>query len=70
MMKLYSVLDPSRVQFAEDLVYEEKSVEQHKSALMAHLIEKNKLVSEEIGAFMKTIEPIRGKILVIPSYPD
>lgn len=69
MMKLYSVLDPSRVQFAEDLIYEEKTAEQHKNSLMANLIEKNKMIGDQIANFMKTIEPIRGKTLVLPESP-
>jgi hypothetical protein len=47
IMKLYSVLDPSRTQFLEDMVYSE-SEEMHRDRLLNSLWDKNKAIDEQI----------------------
>jgi|JI9StandDraft_2_1071091.scaffolds.fasta_scaffold131738_1 hypothetical protein len=53
-MKLYNVLDPSRTQFLEDMVYTE-SEEAHRSRLLNNLWEKNRAIDEQIKEYHKKV---------------
>jgi hypothetical protein len=61
IMKLYSVLDPSRTQFLEDMVYSE-SEEMHRNRLLNNLWDKNKVVDEQITFYHQQVEFVADKI--------
>jgi hypothetical protein len=60
-MKLYNVLDPSKTQFLEDMIYNEPE-EVHRTKLMNSLWEKNRAIDEQMKEYHKKVEFAADKI--------